>query len=79
MDIEIQEKLEEIYTNLIIEVKYEDIRKYAIYVKIEYKDTLYESKIIYKYDNYLTIDGNIANIRNIINNIILSFYYKKGE
>lgn len=79
MDIEIQEKLEEIYTNLIIEVKYEDIRKYAIYVKIEYKGTLYESKIIYKYDNYLTIDGNIANIRNIINNIILSFYYKKGE
>lgn len=30
-------------------------------------------------DNYLTIDGNIANIRNIINNIILSFYHKKGE
>lgn len=79
MELEIEDKLQEIYRNLIIEVKYEDIRKYAIYVKIEYKGTLYVSKIIYKYDNYLTIDGNIANIRNIINNIILSFYYKKGE
>lgn len=79
MELELQEKLEEIYTNLVIEVKYEDIRKYAIYVRIEYKGQEYETKIIYKYDNYLTIDANIANIRTIIDNIILSFYYKKGE
>lgn len=32
MDLEIQDKLEEIYTNLGIEVKYEDLRKYAIYI-----------------------------------------------
>lgn len=79
MELELQEKLEEIYTNLIIEVKYEDIRKYAIYVRIEYKGQEYKTKIIYKYDNYLTIDANIANIRTIIDKIILSFYYKKGE
>ena len=79
MDLEIQDKLEQIYKNLGIEVNYEDLRKYAIYIRIEHKGVEYETKIIYKYDNYLTIDGNIANIRDIINKVILSFYYRKGE
>lgn len=79
MEIKIEEKLKEIYKNLEIKVEYKDIREYNIYVTIEKDGIRYESKIIYKYDNY-TLDGNIANIRDIINNkIILPFYYRKDD
>lgn len=80
MEIQIEEKLKEIYKNLEIKVEYKDIREYSIYVIIEKDGIRYESKIIYKYDNYYTLDGNIANIRDIINNkIILPFYYRKDD
>lgn len=77
MEIEIEDKLKEIYKNIKIKVEYEDIRKYNIYTTIEKDGIGYESKILYKYDNYLTMDSNIANIREIINRIIISFYERK--
>lgn len=77
MEIEIEDKLKEIYKNIKIKVEYKDIRKYNIYTTIEKDGIGYESKIEYKYDNYLTMDSNIANIREIINRIIISFYERK--
>lgn len=78
--MEIEEKLKEIYKNLKIKVEYKDIREYNIYITIEKDGIGYESKIIYKYDNYYTLEGNIATIRDIINNnIILPFYYRKEK
>lgn len=80
MEIKIEEKLKEIYKNLEIKVEYKDIREYSIFITIEKNGIGYKSKIIYKYDNYYTLDGNIANIRDIINNkIILPFYYRKDD
>lgn len=80
MESKIEEKLKQIYKNLEIKVEYKDIREYNIYITIEKDGIRYESKIIYKYDNYYTLYGNIANIRDIINNkIILPFYYRKDD
>ena len=80
MELEIEDKLQEIYKNLIVEVNYKDIRKYEIVIKIEYKDVTYESKIEYLYDAKLTLDANISIIENIIDSkIILPFYKKGGE
>ena len=80
MELEIEDKLQEIYKNLIVEVNYKDIRKYEIVIKLEYKDVTYESKIEYLYDAKLTLDANISIIENIIDSkIILPFYKKGGE
>ena len=82
MELEIEEKLQLKYKNLIVEVNYKDIRKYEIVIKLEYKGVTYESKFEYLYNAKLTLDANISIIENIINiiysKIILS-YYKKGE
>lgn len=69
MELEIEEKLQEKYQNIIIEVTFKDFRIYEIVVKIEHNNTIYESKFEYKYDNSLTIEHII---------IIIPFY-KKGE
>lgn len=37
MEIEIEDKLKEIYKNLEIRVEYKDIREYNIYITIEKK------------------------------------------
>lgn len=80
MELDIEEKLQEIYENLTIEVTFEEIRHYGILVHLEHKQNKYESKIIYKYDTTLTLDANIHIIENIIDNkIIIPFYKKKGE
>ena len=79
MELELEDKLQAIYHNLIVEVQYIDIRIYEIIVKIEYKGVTYESKIEYKYDGYLTIDANISKIISIIDNQIIIPFYKKGE
>lgn len=75
MELEIEEK----YQNIIIEVTFKDFRVYEIVVKIEYSNTIYESKFEYKYDNSLTIDTNINTIENIIDNKIILPFYKRGE
>ena len=78
MELEIEDKLQEIYKNLIIEVNFEDFRLYEIIIKLEYQGVQYESKFEYLYDAHLTFDTNINLIGSKIDRIILS-YYKKGE
>lgn len=75
MELEIEEKLQLIYKNLIVEVNYKDIRKYEIVIKLEYKGVTYESKFEYLYNAKLTLDANIS----IIDSEIILSFYKKGE
>lgn len=79
MELEIEDKLQEIYKNLIVEVNYKDIRKYEIVIKLEYKGVTYESKFEYLYNAKLTLDANISIIENIIDRKIILPFYKKGE
>lgn len=79
MELEIEEKLQLKYRNLIVEVNYKDIRKYEIVIKLEYKGVTYESKIEYLYNAKLTLDANISIIENIIDSKIILPFYKKGE
>ena len=79
MELEIEEKLQLIYKNLIVEVNYKDIRKYEIVIKLEYKGVTYESKFEYLYNAKLTLDANISIIENIIDSKIILPFYKKGE
>ena len=78
MELEIEDKLQEIYKNLIIEVKFKDFRLYEIIIILEDQYVQYESKFEYLYDAHLTFDANINIIVSKIDRIILS-YYKKGE
>ena len=79
MELEIEDKLQEIYKNLIIEVNFKDFRLYEIIIKIEYQGIQYESKIEYKYDASLTIDANINTIVHIIDTKIIIPFFKRGE
>lgn len=79
MELEIEEKLQLKYKNLIVEVNYKDIRKYEIVIKLEYKGIIYESKFEYLYNAKLTLDANISIIENIIDSKIILSFYKKGE
>lgn len=65
MELEIEEKLQLKYKNLIVEVNY--------------KGVTYESKIEYLYNAKLTLDANISIIENIIDSEIILSFYKKGE
>ena len=76
MELEIEEKLENIYKNLKIEVKFKDFRKYEINVTINNKDINYFD---YIYDVTLTLDANISIIRKIIDNNIILPYFRKEE
>lgn len=76
----IEEKLQEIYENLKIQVVYRDIRKYWVIVTIEHNGAEYESKIEYLYNVKLTLPANIRIIENIIDTkILIPFYKEKGE
>ena len=79
MELELEDKLQEIYKNLIIEVNFKDFRLYEIIIKIEYQGIQYESKIEYKYDANLTIDANISTIVHIIDTHIILPFFKRGE
>ena len=76
MELEIEEKLENIYKNLKIEVKFKDFRIYEINVTINNEDINYFD---YIYDVTLTLDANISIIRKIIDNKIILPYYRKEE
>ena len=76
MELEIEEKLENIYKNLKIEVKFKDFRKYEINVTINNDDINYFD---YTYDVTLTLDANISIIRKIIDNKIILPYFRKEE
>ena len=75
MELEIEDKLQEIYKNLKIEVKFKDFRIYEINVQINNEGINYFD---YTYDAHFTFDTNINLIGSKIDRIILS-YYKKGE
>ena len=79
MELEIEEKLQLKYKNLIVEVNYKDIRKYEIVIKLEYNGVTYESEFEYLYNAKLTLDANISIIENIIDSKIILPFYKKGE
>ena len=79
MELEIEEKLQLKYKNLIVEVNYKEIRKYEIVIKLEYQGVQYESKFEYLYNAKLTLDANISIIENIIDSKIILPFYKKGE
>lgn len=79
MELEIEDKLQEKYKNLIINVEFIDFRIYAIIIKIEHRGQIYESKIQYKYRADLTIDANISIIEDIIDRKVIIDFYKKGE
>lgn len=79
MELEIEDKLQEIYKNLIIEVNFKDFRLYEIIIKLEYQGVQYESKFEYKYDVSLTIDANISTIVYIIDTKIILHFIRKGN
>lgn len=76
MELEIEDKLQEIYKNLKIEVKFKDFRIYKINVTINNEDINYFD---YTYDVTLTLDANISIIRKIIDNKIILPYFRKEE
>ena len=76
MELEIEDKLQEIYKNLKIEVKFKDFRIYEINVTINNEDINY---FYYTYDVTLTLDANISIIRKIIDNKIILPYFRKEE
>ena len=76
MELELEDKLQEIYKNLKIEVKFKDFRIYEINVTINNEDINYFD---YKYDVTLTLDANISIIRKIIDDKIILPYFRKEE
>ena len=76
MELEIEEKLENIYKNLKIEVKFKDFRKYEINVTINNEVINYFD---YTYDVTLTLDANISIIRKIIDNKIILPFFRREE
>ena len=76
MELEIEDKLQEIYKNLKIEVNFKDFRIYEINVQINNEGINYFDDT---YDVTLTLDANISIIRNIIDNKIILPYFRKEE
>ena len=76
MELEIEDKLQEIYKNIKIDVKFKDFRIYEINVTINNEDINYFD---YKYDVTLTLDANISIIEKIIDNKIILPYFRKEE
>lgn len=76
MELEIEDKLQEIYKNLKIEVKFKDFRIYEINVTINNEDINYFD---YTYDTILTLDANISIIRKIIDDKIILPYFRREE
>lgn len=76
MEQEIEEKLENIYKNLKIEVRFKDFRIYEINVTINNEDINYFD---YTYDATLTLDANISIIEKIIDTKIILPYFRKEE
>ena len=76
MELEIEDKLQEIYKNLKIEVKFKDFRIYEINVTINNEDINYFD---YTYDVTLTLDANISIIRKIIDNKIILPFFRREE
>lgn len=76
---EIEEKLQEKYEHIKIEVNYLDLRKYKINVKIKIENQEYKKEIIHIWDAYYTFDVNIGTICNQIDNYILKIFRKENK
>lgn len=72
MEDEIQDKLEEIY-KFRIDVKFKDFRQYEVYGQIDNEKTFCISIL---YDAKSTLEANITNIKQKINNEIIELYLK---
>ena len=79
MELEIEDKLQEKYEHIKIEVNYLDLRKYQINVKIRIETQEYKKEIIHIWDAYYTRDVNIGTICNQIDNFILGLYRKENK
>lgn len=79
MGLEIEDKLQEKYEHIIIEVNYLDLRKYQINVKIKIENQEYKKEIIHIWDANYTSDVNIGTIYNKIDNFILGLYRKESK
>ena len=79
MELEIEEKLENKYKHIKIEVTYIDLRKYNINVKIKIDNLEYEKDIVHIWDAHYTKDVNINTICNMIDNYILKLYRKENK
>ena len=77
MEEEIEERLQEKYKHLQINVNYVDLRKYQINVKIRIENQEYKKEILHIWDAYYTRDVNIGTICNKIDNFILGLYRKE--
>ena len=77
MEVEIEEKLQEIYKHIQIEAEYIDLRKYKINVKIKIENQEYKKEIIHIWDAHYTRDVKIGTICNKIDNFILGLYRKE--
>ena len=77
MELEIEDKLQEKYEHIKIEVNYLDLRKYQINVKIKIENQEYKKAIIHIWDANYTKDVNIGVICNQIDNFILGLYRKE--
>ena len=76
MELEIEDKLQEIYKNIKIEVNFKDFRIYEINVQINNEDIKY---LDYTYDVTLTLDANISIIEKIIDNKIILPFFRREE
>lgn len=67
---ELQDRLEEYKSCLIINVLYKDIRTYEIEIHLLTNET-FGSKIEYKYNVKYTFDSNIESIKDLIDREII--------
>lgn len=74
MEMEIEERLQDYFRNITIQVEYVTIRTYKIEILNNYIKDFFE----YIWDAHHTTESNINFIINKIQRIILK-YYKKGE
>ena len=77
MELEIEDKLQDLYKHIQIEVEYIDLQKYQINVKIKIENQEYKKEIIHIWDAHYTKDVNIGTICNKIDNFILGLYRKE--
>ena len=72
MELEIEDKLQEKYKNIKIEVEFVDFRKYKIICKLPIIEEIFD--FIYTYNVNLTKDYNIDIIKNNINKQIIKSF-----
>ena len=75
MEDEIQDKLEEIY-NFRIDVKFKDFRQYEIFAQIDNEKAF---AILILYDARSSLEANITNIKNRIDEEIVELFRRREE